>query len=332
MLGIALAIAILVIGVIVIIAINAEKDKNKSASSGNLKLDKTNSETTSKKENETTKNEETTTSNEETTTPKESIQETTTENPITPLSKNMYVTGSANVRDSYDANSAILGKLELNKEVQVTGKIGEWYQIVYYDRYAFIHESLLSDNQVETEKVTEKRKNSNSNNSNNSNSSNNSAVDNSSNNNSNNNIGDNNSINNNVDNDNENENYNPTESPEERAARVNPNYWKRGTNKFVYNSDGSGNVRETIIGVDNTNRDEILDFVLTLKEFQNAIKGYSYWGYGCMTNFDEGLNNIDYSYFDIRDWCFGIVDENQNIIAFFKFDKNFNLVNKSFTN
>ncbi len=326
MLGIALAIAILVIGVIVIIAINAEKDKNKSASSGNLKLDKTNSETTSKKENETTKNEETTTSNEETTTPKESIQETTTENPITPLSKNMYVTGSANVRDSYDSNSAILGKLELNKEVQVTGKVGEWYQIVYYDRYAFIHETLLSDNQVETEKVTEKRKNSNSNNSNNSNS----AVDNSSNNNSNNNISDNNSINNNVDNDNENENYNPTESPEERAARVNPNYWKRGTNKFVYNSDGSGNVRETIIGVPNTNGDEVMDFVLTLKEFQNAIKGYSYWGY-----IYGGLNdflNIDYRHFDIRDWNFGIVDENRHTIALFKFDENFNLVNEPFMN
>lgn len=73
-----------------------------------------------------------------------------------------------------------------------------------------------------------------------------------------------------------------------------------------------------------------MDFVLTLKEFQNAIKGYSYWGY-----IYGGLNdflNIDYRHFDIRDWNFGIVDENRHTIALFKFDENFNLVNEPFMN
>lgn len=156
--AIALVSAIVVIGIIcVVIGINSKNDK-KTATSGNVKVEK---ETTSKieKESITEKKVEETTTSEETTTVQETtvIEETTTANPVTPMSKTMFVTGSSNVRAGYSGNDEIIGKLQLNNQVKITGKVGEWYQINYNGLTAYIHESLLSDTEIETQAPTERQ-------------------------------------------------------------------------------------------------------------------------------------------------------------------------------
>lgn len=155
---IALVSAIVVVGIIcVVVGINSKNDK-KTATSGNVKVEK---ETTSKieKESTTEKKVEETTSAEETTTVQETtvVEETTTSNPVAPISKTMFVTGSSNVRAGYSGNDEIIGKLQLNNQVEITGKVGEWYQINYNGSTAYIHESLLSDTEIETQAPTERQ-------------------------------------------------------------------------------------------------------------------------------------------------------------------------------
>lgn len=154
---IALVSAIVVVGIIcVVVGINSKDDK-KTATSGNIKVEK---ETTSKIEKESTtekKVEEATTSEETTTVQETTVEETTTSNPVTPMSKTMFVTGSSNVRAGYSGNDEIVGKLQLNNQVEITGKVGEWYQINYNGSTAYIHESLVSDTEIETQAPTERQ-------------------------------------------------------------------------------------------------------------------------------------------------------------------------------
>lgn len=154
---IALVSAIVVVGIIcVVVGINSKNDK-KTATSGNVKVEK---ETTLKIEKESTtekKIEETTTAEETTTVQETTVEETTTSNPVTPMSKTMFVTGSSNVRAGYSGNDEIIGKLQLNNQVEITGKVGEWYQINYNGSTAYIHESLLSDTEIETQAPTERQ-------------------------------------------------------------------------------------------------------------------------------------------------------------------------------
>lgn len=154
---IALVSAIVVVGIIYVVVGGNSKDDKKTATSGKVKVEK---ETTSKIEKESTtekKIEETTTAEETTTVQKTTVEETTTSNPVTPMSKTMFVTGSSNVRAGYSGNDEIIGKLQLNNQVEITGKVGEWYQINYNGSTAYIHESLLSDTEIETQSPTERQ-------------------------------------------------------------------------------------------------------------------------------------------------------------------------------
>lgn len=154
---IALVSAIVVVGIICVVVGSNSKDDKKTATSGNVKVEK---ETTLKIEKESTtekKIEETTTAEETTTVQETTVEETTTSNPVTPMSKTMFVTGSSNVRAGYSGNDEIIGKLQLNNQVEITGKVGEWYQINYNGSTAYIHESLLSDTEIETQAPTERQ-------------------------------------------------------------------------------------------------------------------------------------------------------------------------------
>ncbi len=104
----------------------------------------------------------------------------------------------------------------------------------------------------------------------------------------------------------------------------NPNYWKRDIVKFVYNPDGTGNVRDTIIGMNYT-RDELLNFISTFKIIQDDLVKYGAWGISCgaIRKYIDDFNSM---HFDIRDYYFGVIDENWNDFTCYYYDENFNLL------
>lgn len=59
----------------------------------------------------------------------------------------MYGTASGNIRTGASTNYTSVGKISYGESVEVTGKDNEWYRINYNGQAAYIHETLLSENQ-----------------------------------------------------------------------------------------------------------------------------------------------------------------------------------------
>lgn len=74
-------------------------------------------------------------------------EETETIPDILELNKVMYGISSGNIRQGASTNYATVGRVSYGQKVEVTGKSGEWYRINYNTQEAYIHESLLSENQ-----------------------------------------------------------------------------------------------------------------------------------------------------------------------------------------
>lgn len=74
----------------------------------------------------------------------------------TDKSATMYAQSSVNVRDLPDTNGNKVGGLSTNQEVSVTGQCNEtgWYRINYNGGTAYVSNSYLGDNKVETKKNT----------------------------------------------------------------------------------------------------------------------------------------------------------------------------------
>lgn len=119
----------------------------------------------------------------------------------------------------------------------------------------------------------------------------------------------------------------PQPAPEPTTAYVpsNPNSWKRDIVKFVYNPDGTGNVRDTIIGNSSYSDDDMFKFLNSLKVIQDDLVKYGAWGvsYGAIRKYIDDFNS---KHFDIRDYNFGVIDENWNFLTRYYYDENFNLL------
>lgn len=66
---------------------------------------------------------------------------------ILEINKVMYGISSGNIRQGASTNYATVGRISYGQKIEVTGKSGEWYRINYNTQEAYIHESLLSENQ-----------------------------------------------------------------------------------------------------------------------------------------------------------------------------------------
>lgn len=114
-----------------------------------------------------------------------------------------------------------------------------------------------------------------------------------------------------------------TEAPTKSAEEMNPYWPRRNMKKFVYNSDGSANIKETIIGYDCT-EEEVREFGKKCKEFKEAIDKYNpaYISVGIIDYFMYGENR----HFDIRDYVFSVYDENMDTIKDFYYNEDFEFV------
>jgi uncharacterized protein YkwD/uncharacterized membrane protein len=138
------------------IAIEQTTEKTQTKKEKNTKETEEDEETTKKEKKtkkETTAEVETTIAEESSET--ESVQETTTAPAVQAMSGVMYAVSSANVRTGAGTSYDVLGRLSLGTQVSITGKSGEWYQISYGSGQGYVHESLLSESQPQTQPATQ---------------------------------------------------------------------------------------------------------------------------------------------------------------------------------
>lgn len=70
-----------------------------------------------------------------------------TSSDIVEMNTVMYGIASGNIRKGASTNYTSVGKIAYGERVEVTGKENEWYRINYNGQTAYIHETLLSENQ-----------------------------------------------------------------------------------------------------------------------------------------------------------------------------------------
>lgn len=124
-------------------------NKNKLEEDTTIKQEKSLEETTTLKEEQETSEvpEETTTVAEETTTEAPTVPLTIAEaNGITPIDTTKYTKSSLNVRGDASVGAELLGKLEMNTKVHVTGDVANgWKRIEFNGSVGYVSGDYLSD-------------------------------------------------------------------------------------------------------------------------------------------------------------------------------------------
>lgn len=104
----------------------------------------------------------------------------------------------------------------------------------------------------------------------------------------------------------------------------NPNYYKKDIIKFLYNEDGTSNIKDTIIGI-SADISDTFKFIQSINEVKQLTNMYMEMHGSCTTGCSLKNTDIMSAHYDIRDWEFRIGITEDDMKSYY-WDEDYNFI------